>query len=96
MPMEDKMARLFRKLASPCQFIPVNGDAPFERLVSTGHNRRELQQVNEYIADPVLLASFLKSEGTPLAGDVFDLNGHSHQLTQMYSTDDYTVDWVYI
>lgn len=95
MSLQDKMARLFRKLASPCQFIPVDG-APFERLVSTGHNRREQGSSAEYIADPVLLASFLKSEGAVQAGDVFELNGKNHQLTQMYSTDDYTVDWIYI
>lgn len=96
MSMQDKMARLFRKLALPCQFIPVNGNMPFQRLVSTGHNRREQGGAAEYIADPILLASFLKSEGAVQSGDVFELNGHNHQLTQMYSTDDYTVDWVYI
>jgi len=96
MSQQDKMARLYRKLAAPCQFTPVNGAAPFERLVSTGHNRRELQQVNEYIADPVLLASFLKSEGAVQTGDVFELHGQVHELTQMYSIDDFTVDWIYI
>lgn len=90
------MARLFRKLASPCQFIPVNGAPPFQRLVGTGDNLREQGGSAEYIADPILLASFLKSEGDVQAGDVFEINGRSHQLTQMYITDDYTVDWVYI
>lgn len=95
MSMQDKMVRLYRKLAVPCQYFPVDG-APFERLVSTGHNRREEGSAAEYIADPILLASFLKSEGAVQSGDVFEKNGHSHQLTQIYSTDDYTVDWVYI
>lgn len=96
MSLQDKMARLFRKLASPCQFIPGGGSAPFERLVSTGNNRREPLNQSEFIAEPVLIASFLKSEGAVAAGDVFELNGQSHELTQMYLMDDFSVDWIYI
>lgn len=89
------MSRLFRKLATPCQYIPANG-APFERLVSVGNNRREASSQAEYIAEPVLLACFLKAEGPVAAGDMFELNGETHQLTQMFLVDDFSVEWVYI
>jgi hypothetical protein len=96
MSLQQKMERLFKKLAVPCQFIPADGADPAARFVSVGNNRRESDSSTEYIADPVLLAAFLLSEGTPKSGDKFELNGEYFQLTQLYLVDEYTAQWIYI
>lgn len=96
MSLHHKMERLFKKLAVPCQFVPLDGSEPAARFISVGNNRRESERTMDYIAEPVLLATFLLSEGAVNAGDKFVLNGEYFQLTQLYLVDEYTAQWIYI
>lgn len=96
MSLHQKMERLFKKLAVPCQFIPADGADPAARFVSVGNNRRESDSSMHYIAEQVLLATFLLSEGTPQFGDRFVLNGNYFQLNELYLVDEFVAQWIYI
>ncbi|MCU8034373.1 MULTISPECIES: hypothetical protein [unclassified Shewanella] len=105
--VNGKMARVFQRLADPCQFTPVDGTAPFVRLVSLDDNRTDLSSITEYIPDIVTRAEFLLSEGAVNVDDTFALgsiddsgafipNGQQGRLTQRVSMDSVCVAFIYI
>jgi hypothetical protein len=95
--MQAKIERIFRKAAMPCQFVPTDtAQQPAPRWISLGNNKVERASSDNYVSEPILLASFLLSEGTPQSGDRFMHNGEYFQLTQLYLVDEYTATWIYI
>lgn len=106
--VNGKMARVFQRLADPCQFTPVDGTEPFTRLVSLDDNGAEIAaSANEYVPELISRAEFLLSEGAVSAGDQFALgsvdgngvfipNGQQGRLTQRVSMDSVCVAFIYI
>ncbi|QYK07574.1 hypothetical protein [Shewanella mangrovisoli] len=106
--VNGKMARVFKRLADPCQFTPVDGTEPFTRLVSLDDNGAEIAaSANEYVPELISRAEFLLSEGAVNAGDIFTLgtvdenggfipNGQQGRLTQRVSMDSVCVAFIYI
>lgn len=106
--VNGKMARVFKRLADPCQFTPSDGTAPFIRMVSLDDNSKDLSSgTSEYLPQLVTRAEFLLSEGVVSADDTFALgsvddngafipNGQQGRLTQRVSMDSVCVAFIYI
>ncbi|QDE32382.1 hypothetical protein [Shewanella polaris] len=95
--VNTKIARLFRKLADPCEFAPNNGAASYTRLVSLDDNGSEIAaSSNEYMPELIMRAEFLLSEGDISSGDVFIIDATECRLTQRVSTDSVCVTYVYL
>jgi hypothetical protein len=92
-----KIARVFQRLADPCEFAPVDGATPYNRLVSLDDNGSEIAaSSNEYVPELIMRAEFLLSEGDVNSGDAFTINGVECRLTQRVSTDSVCVTYVYL
>lgn len=106
--VNGKMARVFKRLADPCQFTPVDGTEPFTRMVSLDDNSKDLSSgTSEYLPQLVTRAEFLLSEGAVNSDDTFALgtvdesgafipNGQQGRLTQRVSMDSVCVAFIYI
>ncbi|MGI2067847.1 hypothetical protein [Shewanella sp. MF08487] len=106
--VRGKMVRVFQRLADPCLFTPIDGSAPFTRLVSLDDNGAEIAaSSNEYVPELISRAEFLQSEGAVNSGDEFALgsidlagefvpNGQLARLTQRVGMDSVCVTFIYI
>lgn len=106
--VNGKMARVFQRLADPCLFTPIDGSAPFVRLVNLDDNGVEIAaSANEYVPELISRAEFLLSDGAVNVGDEFALggvdengtfisNGQQGRLAQLVSLDSISTRFIYI
>ena len=93
------MARLFKRLADQCVFIPADCSGQFTRLVSLDDNGSEIaSSSNEYVPELICRAEFLQADGAVTSGDEFTMNstGQKGRLTQRVSMDSVFVAYIYI